>query len=137
MTEDERNLDLLAIFHYIVGGVTALFACIPLIHVAIGLFFVFGDFSGEPEPPPPFLGWIFMLVGGIVIALGLTAAVLIIIAGRKLKRRRSRTYCLVTAGLECLIMPYGTILGVFTIITLTKDSVKKLFDNAGIKGQQG
>jgi hypothetical protein len=136
MTEDERNLDLLAIFHYIVGGVTALFACIPLIHVAIGLFFVFGDFS--QEAPPPFLGWIFVLVGGIVIALGLAASILIIISGRKLKRRRSRVFCLVVAGLECLIMPYGTILGVFTIVTLTKDSVKRLFDREEIiKGSRG
>ena len=29
MTEDEKHLDLLAIFHYIVGGLTGLFACFP------------------------------------------------------------------------------------------------------------
>ncbi|HLA84602.1 MAG TPA: hypothetical protein VJL29_07390 [Thermoguttaceae bacterium] len=31
MTEDEKYLDLLAIFHYVVGGLTGLFACFPLI----------------------------------------------------------------------------------------------------------
>ena len=37
MSDEANQLDLLAIFHYVVGGMTALFACIPLIHVAIGL----------------------------------------------------------------------------------------------------
>ena len=35
ITEDEKNLDLLALFHYIVAGLTALFSCMFLIHVAI------------------------------------------------------------------------------------------------------
>jgi hypothetical protein len=30
---DEQHLQLLAIFHYVVGGMTALFACMPLIHL--------------------------------------------------------------------------------------------------------
>ncbi len=126
MKEDERQLELLSTFHYIVGGLTALFACFPLIHVALGLFMVFGDLNGEP--PPPFMGWLFLVIGGFLVVSGWALAALIIAAGRKLKRRISRTYCLVVAGLECLVMPFGTILGVFTIITLTRDSVKKLFE---------
>ncbi len=128
MTEDERQLDLLSIFHYIVGGLTALFACLPLVHVAIGLAMVLGDFNGDP--PPPFLGWLFVGFGGMVILLGWALAALIITAGKKLGRKTSRKYCLVVGGLECLLMPFGTILGIFTIITLTKDSVKQLFDGA-------
>jgi hypothetical protein len=31
------------------------------------------------------------------------------------------------AGVECLFMPVGTVLGVFTIIVLVRDSVKELF----------
>ena len=127
MEEDRRHLDLLSVFHYIVGGLTALFASFPLIHVAVGLALLLGDFNADP--PPPFLGWLFMGIGGVLVIGGWTLAVLMIIAGRKLKRRTSRTYCLVVAGLECLAMPLGTILGVFTIITLTKDSVKKLFES--------
>ncbi len=30
-------------------------------------------------------------------------------------------------GVECLFMPVGTVLGVFTIIVLVRDSVKELF----------
>jgi hypothetical protein len=31
------------------------------------------------------------------------------------------------AGIECMFMPFGTVLGVFTIITLTREPVKQLF----------
>jgi hypothetical protein len=31
------------------------------------------------------------------------------------------------AGIECIFMPVGTVLGVFTIIVLMRDSVKELF----------
>jgi hypothetical protein len=31
------------------------------------------------------------------------------------------------SGVECLVMPYGTVLGVFTLIVLTRESVRPLF----------
>jgi hypothetical protein len=37
------------------------------------------------------------------------------------------TFCLVMAGVACMFMPFGTVLGVFTIIVLLRDSVKELF----------
>lgn len=126
MTEDEKNLDLLSLFHYVVGGFTALFACFPLIHVAVGLAMVFGKL--EPaRPPPVMIGWLFVALGGFFILCGWALAVAILVAGAKLKKRRSRSYCLVVGGLECMMMPFGTILGIFSIIILMKDSVKELF----------
>lgn len=46
---------------------------------------------------------------------------------RFLSRRRHHVFCLVIAGIECLVMPFGTVLGVFTIIVLTKESVREMF----------
>ena len=126
MTDTENHLDLLAIFHYVVGGFTALFACLPLIHVGIGLVLLLADF-GSSTPPPPFLGWIFVGLGGLFVLSGWTLAAALLVAGRKLQKRKSRTYCLVVGGLECLLMPFGTLLGVFTIIVLMKDAAKALF----------
>jgi hypothetical protein len=34
MANDEQNLKLLSIFHYVVGGIMALFSCFPIIHAA-------------------------------------------------------------------------------------------------------
>ena len=48
-------------------------------------------------------------------------------AGRCISRRQKYTFCLIAAGLNCMHMPIGTILGVFTLIVLTRDSVRQLF----------
>ena len=134
MTGEEKQLDLLAIFHYIVGGITALFACVPLIHVAIGIAIIFGMFD-EPNPPPALIGWVFVLIGGTFVLSGWALAIAILIAGRKLKKRMARTYCLVIGAVECLIMPFGTVLGIFTIILLMKDSMKEIFSaNQRVEG---
>ena len=126
MTQDEQNLNLLAIFHYIVGGLLALFSCIPLIHLGLGVFFIiFG--SSFDEAPPEVLGWLFIFVASIVIIAGWALAVLIIVSGRKLYKRSAYTFCLVVAGVMCIFTPFGTVLGVFTIITLMKEPVKALF----------
>jgi hypothetical protein len=133
MSTDEQHLNLLEIFHYVVGGLTALFACIPLIHFGIGVAMVAGAFDGK-DAPPAFLGWLFIVFAGFFILCGWTLAACLIVAGRRLRQRTHRRFCLVVAGLACLMMPYGTVLGVFTIIVLMRDSVKALFE-AGIPPQ--
>ena len=40
---------------------------------------------------------------------------------------QGRFNCMTVAGIQCILMPFGTILGVFTIIVLTRGSVKELF----------
>ncbi len=126
MTQDEQHLNLLAIFHYVLGGITALFACIFLIHLAMGVGMVSGAFNGE-DAPPQFFGWLFILFPSVAILFGWTLAGFIIAAGRKLKQRRAYTFCLVIASCECLIMPLGTVLGIFTLIMLMKEPVKAMF----------
>ena len=126
MTQDEQHLDLLAIFHYVVGGLTALFSCMFLFHVGIGIAMLNGAFDGK-EPPPKLFAWVFVVIGSLFILAGWTLAGLIVAAGRRLKRRASHTFCLVVAALECLLMPFGTVLGVFTLVVLMKEPVKQLF----------
>ena len=41
-------------------------------------------------------------------------------------------YCLVVAAVECIFMPFGTVLGVFTIIVLMRPGVKERF---GVEAQ--
>ncbi len=133
MNQDEEHLRLLSIFHYVVSGITALFACFPCIHLAVGIVLVSGAFPVQPghEGPPPFLGWIFIFMGSVFILLGWALAVAILFAGRFLARRAHYLYCLVAGGIECIWMPFGMVLGVFTIIVLNRPSVKSLFDAPG------
>ena len=128
MTKDEEHLRLLSIFHFVVAGMTALFALFPIIHLLIGLAIVSGALQPtEGDEIPAFFGWFFVLFAGTWIVLGLAFAVVIALGGRALRRRQHHTFCLVVAGIACLLMPFGTVLGVFTIIVLMRDSVKEMF----------
>ena len=127
-TQDQQHLDLLGIFHYVVAGLGALFSLIPVVHLAMGLAMVTGHFPHKPdEPDPAMFGWIFVAVGGAFILFGLTFSALLAYAGRCLRQRRRHTFCLVMAAISCAFMPFGTVLGVFTLIVLTRASVKPLF----------
>lgn len=131
-SQDEKYLDLLVIFHYIVGAILALFSCFPLIHIAMGLAMVFGQFDDNGSQPPAFIGWMFVIMGSMFILAGWCVAVLVVIAGRKLQKRKHRMFCMVVAGIECMFMPFGTVLGVFTLVMLLKDSVKAMFDQPSV-----
>jgi len=130
MTKDEEHLGLLSIFHYIVGGIGCLFACMPLIHMIFGLVFIlspetFGE-NGE-NGPPAFFGWLFLVMGLIFFLIGQAISICIIVSGRFLAKRKKYMYSFVLGCIECIFIPFGTVLGVFTIIVLSRDSVKELY----------
>lgn len=135
MNKDLEHIRLLSIFHYVVGGFIALFACFPFIHLFMGIFFLASapeirrnQPPGEPDFPVEIFGAMFIIIPAIIILCGWALAIATIVAGRKLSKQTSYIYCLVIAGILCMFMPFGTILGVFTIIVLMRDSVKALFN---------
>ncbi len=122
---------LLSVFHYVLGGITAVVSCIPVIHLAFGITILTGSF--EPQDPlPPMVGWMFVAFAALIILGGWAFAVCLILAGKYLAAQEHYVFCLVVAGLACLFMPLGTALGVFTIIILMRDSVKGLFESPGV-----
>jgi hypothetical protein len=129
MERDEEHIRLLSIFHYVVGGFAALFAMFPIFHLIIGLALILerGPVNSKGGSPPAFVGWIFVIFALTFIITGWIFAGFVITAGRFLARHKHHLFCLVIAGVECAFMPFGTILGVFTIVTLMQESVKELF----------
>ena len=127
-TQHSEHLRLLSIFHYILAGLDAFTGCIPLFHVSIGIAMLSGAFdNGRGPPPPPIVGLLFTLVGGSISLLCWTMAVLKVLAGRWLTQHAHPRFCFVVACIECLKMPMGTLLGIFTILVLMRPSVKALF----------
>jgi len=132
MNQDEDHIRLLSIFHYVVGGITALFACFPCIHLAMGIAIVSGAFPDGPGHLDFFFGCLFIIMASVFILLGWALALAILRAGKCLARRTHYTYCLVVGGVECIFIPFGTVLGIFTIIVLSRLSVKAIFPQASV-----
>ncbi len=144
-----EHLRLLSVFHYVVGGIGYLFSLIPVIHLVMGIFFLFmpeeafhpapspaagsetAESSTVPRPdelfPVKLFGLMFTLIPAVIILSGFIFSTLVVVAGKRLAAHRSHTYCLVMAGVECVFMPFGTVLGVFTILTLLKPEARQLF----------
>jgi hypothetical protein len=136
LPRDQRNIDtdhlnLLSIFHFVVAGL-ALLGILVLIGECTMFHYTFAnpDFwknQKQPGPPPEFFtmfAWMFAFFG----IWCLISAVLNVMAGIFLRQRKHRTFSLVVAGLNCVHVPVGTILGVFTIIVLVRPSVAELYE---------
>jgi len=131
--DDEDHLRLLSICHYVVAALVGLCSLVPVIHLTVGSLLVSGKMEGLPAGsrgnPPVFeaVGWMFILVASALILGGLTVAGCLFHAARCLRERRSRTFCIVTAAVACLWVPLGTVLGVFTLLVLSRDGVRQAF----------
>jgi hypothetical protein len=128
MNQDQEHLKLLSIFHYVVGSISALFAFFPICHLFIGIAIVVGTLSGRSSSSGALLvfGLMFVVIPALVILIGLTYAISVLLTGRFIARRKHHTFCFVVACISTL-SPFGTVLGVFTIIVLLRPSVKALF----------
>ena len=127
MHPDEQHLDLLSVFHYVVAGLAALFSLLPTLHLTIGLMLATGRLDETGDPIAQRVGAFFSIFAAGLILAGLTFAVLVFLAGRFLSRRRHYNFCLGMAGVMCVFMPLGTVLGVFTILVLMRSSVRARF----------
>jgi succinate dehydrogenase/fumarate reductase cytochrome b subunit len=132
MNQDSEHLRLLSIFHYIVGGLAVLFSFFPLLYTAMGSFFIYSQphiaYKPGQEPPPDFIGWLVVGMGLLFFLIGLTVSICIIRTGRALAKRQRYWFAFIVACIECTFMPFGTVLGVFTISVLSRESVKQLFE---------
>jgi hypothetical protein len=126
--EDRQHVRILSLFHYVVGALAALFACFPIIHLVVGIGLVTGAFGhAADEPALRLIGAVFVALATILILCGWSLAVLLIVAGTFLRRQNHYAYCLVMAGVACAFFPFGTVLGVFTIVVLSRPTVRDAF----------
>lgn len=130
MNQDEDHLRLLSIFHYVCAGLGALCACFPIFHLILGLILRFDPESlgSGKNQPPTWLGDFLVAFASVIILSGWTFAVLLAYTGRCLARRKHYTFCIAMAAVSCMFMPFGTMLGIFSIIVLVRPSVKALFN---------
>ncbi|MGE0610040.1 MAG: hypothetical protein AB7O62_23315 [Pirellulales bacterium] len=133
--KDSEHLSLLSIFYFVMGGLS-LFGVI--VQCAMFAFFetVLAAMMTAPQgpsgPPPKEVMAVmttFMAsIMAIVVAVSLLQGVLNVMCGLFLRKRQYRTFSLVVAGINCLQVPFGLALGVFTFVVLLRDSVKRLYE---------
>lgn len=128
-----EQLRILSICHYVAGGLHAFFGCFGLIHFSIGISIVTGaSLFGEGQAnnaPPLIMGILFAAFGGAFVLFGWTMGALTILSGRYIAQRRRRTFSLVMGGVNCIMMPIGTVLGVFDLVLLTNTEVIKEYND--------
>ncbi len=131
MDDNIRYLNLLAAFHIIVGAVVGLFSCIPLLNLSMSLSML----SEIPKTIAqgyllsPFVLFqiMFIIIPIGAAVFGWMFAIAIALNGYYIKNRKWRTYCLVVGGVESIFMPFGTVLGVFTIVLFNHAQYKESF----------
>jgi hypothetical protein len=128
---DEEHLRLLKYCYYILAGITSFFSLTTIFAIALGALFASGTIPPQAQGPSPdaarTMGLFFLGFGLGALILGLAGSFLTFLVGRSLRDRRRRTFCIVVAFLYCLYVPWGTVIGVCTIIVLNRPNMKTLF----------
>jgi hypothetical protein len=129
---DDEHLKLLSLGYLVCAGFHALFSLFGLFYVFMGVTFASVFSKMPPTKPqdrmPPEFGWFFVAIGLGLMVVCLGFAALQFFAGRKLKQRKGRVFCMVIAAISCLEVPWGSFLGVTTFIVLGRPSVTQLFN---------
>ena len=125
---DQSHLRILSIMHYVFAGWDVFGGCIPLVHVSLGIAMMSGALDDGRNPPPPMLGPLFTIIGGSISLLFWTLAILKFFAARCLGSYTGYRYCQIVALIENLQLPLGTVLGIFTLMVLSRPRVKMLFE---------
>jgi hypothetical protein len=131
MDQTDQHLQILSVFHYVVAGLAALFSFLPVFHLAVGIALLTGALgTSKDSEAAPLFGCFLVAIALFIIVAGLTFALAVALSGRFLATRRHYTYCLVMAGVECIFSPFGTVLGVLSLIALTRSGVSERFESS-------
>ncbi len=129
---DNEHLRLLSFFHYISGAFTIAFSSMFIFHLIF-----FGYMTSNPELfqnaevdnaiEAINIMRIFVAVFGTFVILGLSYGVCEIVSGVFIKQRKYRLFSMIVAIPRIILIPYGTILSMFTFILLDRDSIKSQY----------
>lgn len=135
LPRNQRNIDLdhlnlLAVLYYVSAGL-AFLGILFLMVYGVVIHFVFANpafWQNQKEGAPPQAIFGILVVCLIIAGIYLLAsAILNLLSGIFLQTHRHRIFSFVIAGINCAHIPLGTALGIFTIIVLSRDSVRQLY----------
>jgi len=133
METDQGHLQILSVCYYISGalGIIGAVSLFAFLGAGREVLDIFAEAARNPQPDHlPGLTWLGNFFTAFFCTLALASLVFAactIAVGRYLTQHTGYTFCLVVAGVHCLSMPFGTILGVCTFIVLFRPSVRVMF----------
>lgn len=128
---DENQLHLICILHYV-------FALFSTLVMVAGGYIAFG-YSMSPEElagndwqwsdayDALFFNIVIDLGGWVLFILGASLLILSPLSGYCIQKRKWRRLSLMIARISCLVIPFGTVLGALTIVTLQRPTVRALY----------
>ena len=120
-----NNLSTFRVLFLVKGILTLCFSLFFIFYAFLGTIFSnIEDFKNLDFNP----GIIFMVIGAIGFIFTVIFGVLTLIASKKLKEVKGYNFIYVVAILNCLTGVLGILLGVFTLVELTKPHIKQLFE---------
>lgn len=124
MDRDKRQLKILSKVQ-IIYGILNLF--VSFFYYETIFILVHGYRKVLEETNPELQVALMIGFGFVMFLIGIAILFFIILAGQSLGRHENYHFCFIVAVAECLIFPFGTIIGVSTILVLRRESVKQLF----------
>ncbi|MBZ0205359.1 MAG: hypothetical protein K8H89_03470 [Flavobacteriales bacterium] len=124
----KHHLSTLSVLHYVYGVFICLmgFALLSLVFVGTALNSPWLQ-AEMGEAPPLFVGTFLFTLGWILFILVEVQGVLNLISARMIDKRKGRTFTQVIAGLNCLNIPFGLALGIFTFVVLGDREVRAAY----------
>ena len=135
---DRDQLRMLAIFHFVLGGFSTFgFSCLVLHRFMMRAVFTNPQLANNPSGPLPpevliVMDLVYWVLGGLIVV----QVVMSLLSGFFLWQRRHRLFSMVVAGLNRLNLPLGTVLGVFTLVVLMRESVAAAYTHTTFPAQR-
>ncbi|MCB0793307.1 MAG: hypothetical protein KDB88_01100 [Flavobacteriales bacterium] len=124
-----RKLKLLSTLHYVYGALICVSGLGLLALVFLGTMLQ-SDWLAEQggNPPPAWVGGLVGTIGWVLFVLVELVGIMNMLSGNWIASRKNRTGSMIVAGLDCLNIPFGIALGIFTFISLNQDEAVALYE---------
>ncbi len=131
-----KHISTLSVLHYVYGALVCLGGFVALLFMGVGTF-LSSDLvmDNGNEPPPAWLGGFFQAFGAGLFVVIEIWGILILLSGYWIGQLRNRTASIVFAALCLPSFPFGTALGVFTLVVLLNDDVRLAYEERKALGR--
>ena len=127
--KDEARLQLVAMWFYVLAVIQGLYAIGFFILAGSGFLLSLGWIQEQAWLPPSSSAGEYtapMLAYG---AFGAIMSTISVLAARRVSARRSRSFCLYASMANLLFLPWGTLIGLYSIVVLTRPRIRAKFDS--------